>query len=234
MLGGERPWGVGRRIPPGLFQTGAGQEHPHSHCDQCRRWSYMRATVRRRRQVLGGERLRGAGQRHPPPIRQSCAGQGDSRRDRGDRQLRLLVCAAVRRDGQVLGGERQRPVGRRYSSSQPQGGAGEGRARCDRDQCSRRSYVRGSVRQDGQVLGVQHVRSVGQRHQRGVRRRHSDGGAAGPGEDHPRRHVDQRRRPTHLRAGIPGKVVCWGGNAFGQLGQTPLRWSGMPVVIEGP
>lgn len=47
---------------------------------------------------------------------------------------------------------------------------------------------------------------------------------------------------TSISAGGPhtcalvsrGKVVCWGGNAFGQLGQTPLRWSGMPVVIEGP
>jgi alpha-tubulin suppressor-like RCC1 family protein len=31
-----------------------------------------------------------------------------------------------------------------------------------------------------------------------------------------------------------GRVMCWGSNASGQLGQSRLRWSGTPVVIEGP
>ena len=31
-----------------------------------------------------------------------------------------------------------------------------------------------------------------------------------------------------------GRVTCWGGNASGQLGKSPVRVSGIPVVVEGP
>jgi alpha-tubulin suppressor-like RCC1 family protein len=31
-----------------------------------------------------------------------------------------------------------------------------------------------------------------------------------------------------------GKVACWGLNASGQLGSSPWRRSGTPVVVEGP